>query len=112
MKSLKMTLKKEWFDKILSGEKKEEFREVKKHWIERLCSLGTVIEKDFSDVVEFFPKEFEKVIFINGYGDTKPRMEIEFLGIELKRNISTPLGHGDFFVIKLGNIIRTENLKG
>ena len=32
MKYLQLTLKKKWFDLILSGEKKEEYREIKPYW--------------------------------------------------------------------------------
>ena len=38
MKILKLTLKKQYFDQIISGEKLEEYREVKKHWISRLIT--------------------------------------------------------------------------
>ena len=36
MKKLHLNLKRKWFDMILSGEKKEEYREFKKYWIDRL----------------------------------------------------------------------------
>ncbi len=36
MKILKLTLKKKWFDLILSGDKKEEYREIKPYWVRRL----------------------------------------------------------------------------
>ncbi|HET8736229.1 MAG TPA: ASCH domain-containing protein, partial [Pricia sp.] len=36
MKTLHLNLKKKWFDMILSGEKKEEYREIKEYWIGRL----------------------------------------------------------------------------
>ena len=39
MATLQLSLKKKWFDMILSGEKKEEYREVKNHWISRF-TLG------------------------------------------------------------------------
>ena len=35
-KVLTLSVKKEWFDKIVSGEKKEEYREVKSYWVARL----------------------------------------------------------------------------
>lgn len=35
MSTLKLTLKKKWFDMIASGEKKEEYREIKPYWIKR-----------------------------------------------------------------------------
>ena len=35
MKTLTLSLKKQWFDKIKSGEKKEEYRERKDYWFNR-----------------------------------------------------------------------------
>lgn len=45
MKPLQLVLKKKWYDMILSGEKKEEYREIKPYWVSRLV--------DWSD----YPKE-------------------------------------------------------
>ena len=60
--TLHLTLKKKWFDLILSGEKKEEYREIKDYWCKRFCSkewykyeveiLHNAIEL-FPDVIEF-----------------------------------------------------------
>lgn len=36
MKILDLPLKKKWFDMIESGEKREEYREIKPYWIKRL----------------------------------------------------------------------------
>lgn len=38
MKVLHLTLKKKWFDMIESGEKKEEYREIKPYWIRKLVN--------------------------------------------------------------------------
>ena len=35
-KILHLTLKKKWFDMILSGEKTDEYREIKPYWTKRL----------------------------------------------------------------------------
>lgn len=35
-KVLKLTINKEWFSRILSGEKTEEYREIKPYWVARL----------------------------------------------------------------------------
>ena len=45
MKILHLTLHKKWFDMILSGEKREEYREIKPYWIKRL-------QQDF-DAIQF-----------------------------------------------------------
>ena len=36
---LSLTLQKKWFDMILSKEKKEEYREVKDHWMTRIARI-------------------------------------------------------------------------
>ena len=40
MKVLHLNLKREWFDKIASGEKTIEYRELKDYWITRLMFEG------------------------------------------------------------------------
>jgi len=84
---------------IASGEKKEEYREIKAYWTARLemrpCS--------------FIPKfkHFDKVVFKNGYGKSAPTISVECLGIEL--DYSNPDwcdGVVDmFYIIKLGKIL-------
>ncbi len=105
-KVLQLTLKKEWFDKILSGEKTVEYREVKRHWNTRLCGAGTMCNTDLSKVLDFVPRHFDYIFFRNGYAKDAPHFKIECKSITLQRNINTPLGKGDFFVIKLGAVIK------
>lgn len=119
-KILHLTLKKKWFDMILSGEKKEEYREIKPFWINRL-----VDEIRFEDKERpgwFFCKvgmatmetaiHYDKIIFRNGYSKDAPTMTVECL------DITTGLAKfkwadgykGVVFIIKLGNILETKNL--
>ncbi len=97
---LHLTLKKKYFDEILSGKKKKEFREFKPYWISRLCTRESIE----SWGLEF--KEFEKIIFKNGYKKNAPSFEIELKKIEVHYGIDTPIGKGDFFVIHFGEIIK------
>lgn len=105
-KILKLTLKKKWYDMISSGEKKEEYREIKKYWEQRL-ELPTLA--GFRTRL----KEFDYVLFTNGYSKDSPQMKVECLGIEL--NYSKPEwcdGVEDFFyVIKLGKVIWDNKLR-
>lgn len=48
---LTFNLKKEWFEKIKSGEKTHEYREVKPYWDKR-------IEKEYKNIYEFKPFVF------------------------------------------------------
>ena len=78
-KVLTLSVKKEWFDKILSGEKKEEYREIKPYWIKRLTTncevVYDVVAETYCGKVLYRP--YTHVLFINGYGDDKPRVEKE-----------------------------------
>jgi len=42
MEILHLNLKKKWFDMIASGEKKEEYREMKKYWIKRMTNINLI----------------------------------------------------------------------
>lgn len=104
-KVLTLSAKKEWFDKIVSGEKKEEYREIKPYWVarfyyDRFGKLSPKMVKELTDYiikhgdtehfeakngieVSFIP--YTHVLFINGYGDDKPRVEKEIVWIDIDR---------------------------
>ena len=83
---------------ILSGEKKEEYREVKKYWQNRLQING---------YHRFEFRKFNSIKFTNGYSKNAPTFEIELLGIEIGKAKPewSDNWQGDVFIIKLGNII-------
>ena len=62
---LTLPIKKKWFDMILSGEKKEEYREIKPYYNTRigLCYDGTLLNDE---------GEERDVLFRNGYGKNAP----------------------------------------
>lgn len=95
MKVLHLTLKKKWFDMIESGEKKEEYREIKPYWIKRLK-------------YDFWPgRQFDIIRFKNGYGKNSPEMEVYLINIQIGKG-KTEWGAEpgkDYFVIKLGEKI-------
>lgn len=100
MKVLHLTLKKKWFDMIASGEKPEEYREMKQYWWTRLTE-ATLIGGGMRTM-----KKFDVVIFKNGYSKNAPTMEVEF--IETITGIGNPkwgAPSSEVFIIKLGNII-------
>lgn len=92
MRILHLTLKKQWFDMIASGEKKEEYREIKPYWETRL----------------FGKKEYDAIEFRNGYMKDAPRIRVEL------KEISEGLGIIEWgapearpvFILKLGEILR------
>lgn len=65
-----LPIKKEWFDMIVSGEKTEEYREIKPYWEIR---FQNAFLKEYNHRVNW--KEYPiNVIFSNGYGTNMPRI--------------------------------------
>lgn len=61
-----LPIKKQWFDMILSGEKKEEYREIKAYWTTRFRSAGLIMENGI-------PSAWAKpILFKNGYSKNAP----------------------------------------
>ncbi|MES2829652.1 MAG: hypothetical protein V4687_15935 [Bacteroidota bacterium] len=110
--TLQLPIKKKWFDMIASGEKKEEYREIKFHWVTRMYEMvkDFIIphamykasglreafhfclgyKKSRPAAMEFlFAKECIKlknikyVVFTNGYGSKAPAIRMECLGVEI-----------------------------
>lgn len=102
-KVLNLTLKKVWFDMILSGEKKHEYREYKEFWKKRFLITTT-----HPPVC----KHYDEVIFRNGYSNTSPMMRIKLTG--LSYNFGKEEWGGDSkniqFVLSLGKILETKNI--
>jgi hypothetical protein len=104
---LRLTLKKKWYDMILSGEKKEEYREVKRYWIQRLCNE---VEYEMGGTWEGVFKKFNQVEFKNGYGKDAPTMLVEFKGLrigEAKPEWSDNW-KGEVFVISVGAVLHSR----
>ena len=103
--TLHLNLKKKWFDMILSGEKKEEYRDISNYWIKR-------IKEQSVNRLEPF-KHFDTITFSNGYSKNRPQFEIKL------KNIRVGFGNPDwgantesqYFVLELGEIISSFNHK-
>lgn len=68
---LTLPIKKKWFDMILSGEKTEEYREIKPYWTSRFKKVF-----DFSENGGWAKNcDIHCLIFQNGYGKNAPRFE-------------------------------------
>jgi hypothetical protein len=92
---LNLTLHKKWFDMILSGEKTEEYREIKKYWINRLSS-----------------NKYKFVKFTNGYGSNRSSFTIVLNDICVgkgNKEWGAPTGQ-DVYIIKLGKLLTTTNI--
>lgn len=76
-KILRLTVCKKWFDMIVAGTKKEEYREIKAYWAKRLT---TNCERSFDVANEYYfgriiYRPFTHVLFINGYSKNSPKIE-------------------------------------
>lgn len=105
---------------IASGEKKEEYREIKKYWIRRFCGdYWHGIENDLKKqpainvgqedtVLDLMVNKFDAVKFTNGYAKNAPSIMVECKGIEIGKAVPewSDNWQGEVFVIKLGNIIK------
>ena len=139
MKTLHLTLKKQYFNEILAGEKTEEYRELKSYWISRLLkgqnegqNEGVELSaQEYNDLISDLQSQldnfdsaaedllgyfglaldyYDQIIFRNGYAKNAPTMIVEWKGIQIKR-CNTPLGNKWQFAIKLGKILETKNIK-
>ena len=66
-----LPIKKRWFDMIASGEKKEEYREIKPYYRKRFETIGPL------DVYGLPVVNKTRVIFRNGYSTKSPQIEAE-----------------------------------
>ena len=117
-KVLKLVVSKQWFDMIASGEKTEEYREIKGYWVRRLFDFSNMnVDADTyawalqeniiisrESFFEYQSKGFTHVLFINGYRKDSSRIEkeIESISIGKPKKGMCPdkwLNH-EFFIIK------------
>lgn len=93
--TLRLPIKGRWFDKCVSGEKPEEYREIKPHYNSRLKNKDGTFKK------------FKYVELINGYGNRCPRAVFECLGISEGLG-DTKLGAPFVYcyIISLGKMIK------
>ena len=69
-----LPIKKKWFDMIVSGEKKEEYREIKPYWIIRLLHH---LKSTIIDGFKLYRTGY--VIFRNGYSNSSPAIKCHIL---------------------------------
>lgn len=87
---LTLPIKKKWFDMILSGEKKEEYREIKPYYKNRFEKLVLLFNHALTDEEEKYlclPKGYNEttVLLRNGYSSNS---------LTLKCNVRIALGYG------------------
>ena len=133
-KTLHLNLKREWFDLIASGEKKEEYRAITNYWANRLFEYDWAEEypgehKNVGENIDYdvnvkwhIPrriernyhanfKTFDSITFSNGYAKDRDQLEIEIKEIKIDTGFAkwgaprTEERMKRCFVLKLGNIL-------
>lgn len=69
-----LPIKKKWFDMIKSGEKKEEYREIKPYWTKRFENYYEIAKLNIELECPNFKEIYYRVVFRNGYGNNAPQM--------------------------------------
>lgn len=84
---LHLTLHRQWFDAIASGEKREEYREIKPYWAKRIDG-----------------REYDEIHFRNGYARNAPFMRVEYKGYRDGVWNGKPV-----YALQLGKILEVRN---
>lgn len=114
MKTLNLTVTKQWFYMILSGEKTEEYRELKEYWQNRLMHYEIAERNSFALIKRHTDyKAYTHIQFRNGYAKNAPTMIVECNGITIGKCRPEWSGNmeGDHFIIHLGKILETKNIQ-
>lgn len=125
MKILDLPLKAKWYEMIESGNKKEEYREIKKYWIGRLAKCGgrNSYEKTgfyckkaicFSCITRgngFHPKEYTHVRFRFGYTQRTMLFELESITIGVGNTNWGAPDNECVFILKLGKCIKKMKVR-
>lgn len=90
---LHLTLKRQWFDMVVTRAKPFEYREIKPYWTKRFFRDGQVIE-------------FDEVHFKNGYSKKAPMARVKWLGLVYADK--SPLGDKKVYAIHLGEILEVR----
>ena len=93
MKTLKITIKKYWYDAILSGRKIHEYREYKPFWISRL------VDKKTGGI-----QHYDRLEMRNGYEPTSPVALVSIKKISIDK-IPYDGKLTKCFIIHLGEVI-------
>lgn len=101
MKILNLVLTHKWYDMIASGTKKEEYREIKKFYIDRLTD-GMIHGTEDEPYIN--TKHYDYICFHRGY--TKTSMLVELKGIRIgKGNPDWGAPEEPVFILSLGEIL-------
>lgn len=86
MKELTLVLKCEWYDKIESGAKTHEYREIKTYWMNRLTThkgwdLGSCEKATKTQIKAELWEDYKHITFMRAYTATKMKFKIKQFSI-------------------------------
>lgn len=126
MSTLHLNLTKKWFDMILSGEKKVEYRALTFYWANRLFDIPKNRKKEIKNFFKLNPlsaatycnmkfklKPFKTITFSNGMKPIEHlrRFEINFQSLKIDKGIQEWGAERDefYFCFYLGEIVHKHN---
>jgi hypothetical protein len=105
MSTLYLPIKRKWFEEIISGRKKIEYRALSKHWTRRILTASPAGRLMF--------KYLDTACLHVGYGAKAPKALVEIDKITIEKAGHPDTGDiGVLFLIHLGKILEIKNLKG
>lgn len=106
-KALVLQIKKKWFDMILSGEKKEEYREIKPYYQSRFSHIFSMVP--YSNGIPDGP-DAHRIRFRNGYGRSCPEFEaLCTLDIKTGRQEWGAEPGKEYYVLRIKQILGKKN---
>ncbi len=113
-----LPIKKQWFDMIISGEKKEEYREIKPYYKTRFYNaIKKELDKEtfaqqVTAVVLYNNTVMVNVIFRNGYSKNSPQIKCKciFKGKgQGKEEWGAELGK-EYYILEILKILEVQNI--
>lgn len=117
MKTLTLQIKREHLDNILSGKKKEEFREIRPNNSKKYIEYFTASDGE-EDVK---PIKVDRIQFFNGYKTDRPEVVIEVKDAEIEYIVDEEGNHVEYeengetymtaqMVYSLGKVVSRKNI--
>lgn len=107
-----LTLKKKWFEMILSGAKTEEYREMKPYWEKRFTNyFGKYYDFSKDKPTMVWNKHKKNIVFRNGYGKDKPEFTAECTISEGFGNQEWGAEKGrKYYILKIHRVYNEKNM--
>ena len=105
--TLHLVLIGKWYDMIESGEKTEEYREIKHYWVKRILEDSTAQQPELTSIPRPISKQtkYERVCFHRGYTNRTMIFEIKDISGGVGKAIWGAPKDKEVIIIKLGNRI-------